>query len=147
MRGGECAQLLPSDFVFEAEIPHFNIQPGMLPEGFPKSHKNANLTLALPIPEPLLRLGLREFVVARSKKKKRLLFEIPILEGKPGNGIAKFWRHQFIRFGLHAPGRGTHGFRHTVAAQLRAAGSTDDEISLIEGRKPQTISGKYGVTQ
>ncbi|NMW32750.1 hypothetical protein HKD42_11820 [Altererythrobacter sp. RZ02] len=147
MRGGECAQLLPSDFVFDSDIPHFKIQPGNLPEGWPKRHKKDLQVLALPIPPQLLELGLREFVEARQKKKRRLLYEIRIAEKKRGDGMSKLWLRHFQRFGLHSEGRGSHVFRHTQASHLRAAGSSEDEISIVQGRAINSISSKYGVTQ
>lgn len=146
MRGGECAQLLPTDFVLDSDIPHFKIQPGKLPEGWPKRHKKDLQVLALPIPVQLLELGLGEFVEARRKKKRRLLYEIRIAEKKRGDGMSKLWLRHFQKFGLHSEGRGSHVFRHTQASHLRAAGSTEDEISLVQGRVIASISSKYGVT-
>ena len=39
LRAGDCAQLLPSDFLLDDEIPHLIIQPGTLPEGIAKRSK------------------------------------------------------------------------------------------------------------
>ncbi|WP_438727918.1 DUF6538 domain-containing protein [Parasphingorhabdus sp. DH2-15] len=144
MRGGECTQLLPSDFNFNTKIPYFEIQPGTLPDGRKKQHKNHLQTHAFPIPEELLKLGLKEFVDARSKKNRRLLFEFRLGTDRASDGSTKFWIRQLKKAGLHSAGRGTHVFRHTVVARLRSEGVSDEEIAFLQGRSSTTVTGNYG---
>lgn len=145
LRGGECAQLLASDFDFEADIPHLRLGPAILPGGRKRMLKDHLMDHAFPIPEELLALGLREFVEARSKKNKRLFYEFRLGTERASDGISKFWRRQFKRFGLHKPGRGTHVFRHTVTFHLRSAGLLDEQIGRLLGHSAKTVTGKtYG---
>lgn len=145
LRGGECAQLLASDFNFDAKIPHLRLGPTVLPCGRKRMLKDHLMNHAFPIPEELIELGLKEFVEKRAKKDRRLFFEFRLGSERASDGISKFWRRQFQRFGLHKPGRGTHVFRHTVSFHLRSAALLDEQIGRLIGHKSKSVTGKsYG---
>ena len=154
LRAGDCAQLLPSDFVLDDEIPHLIVRPGLLPEGVAKRSKfgiNEHYVPLLPI---LFDLGLREFVEARSKRMphKRLFDEISLGANRMSAGMSKFWQPYLEAFGLFKPGRATHVFRHTVANRLRDhAFSHNEEIGEVLGHKitdPKTkTTSEYGRSQ
>ena len=64
-RAGDIAQLLPSDFRLDDDVPHFIIQPGKLPDGTSKRSKFGPRTHKIPLHPALLELGIREFVTHR----------------------------------------------------------------------------------
>ncbi|MCB2074967.1 MAG: tyrosine-type recombinase/integrase [Novosphingobium sp.] len=149
MRAGDVAQLLPSDFRLDDDVPHLLIQPGKLPEGLPKRSKFGSRTHKVPLLPILFDLGLREFVERRAKRKpvRRLLHEIRLGQNRMSDGMTKFWTRYLDEVGLHSRGRGTHVFRHTVAARLRAAGVSDEDIGAVLGHQPNTVTAGYGGEQ
>ena len=116
LRAGDIAQLLPSDFRFNDEVPHFVIQPGKLPEGVNKRSKFGPRTHVVPLHPALLELGIREFVEGRAKQKpnRRLLYDLGLGEHRMSTGMTKFWSRFLHKFDLFRPGRATHVHRHTV---------------------------------
>lgn len=145
-RAGDIAQLLPSDFQFDDPVPHLIIQPGKLPEGVPKRSKFGVRTHKIPLHSKLLDLGIREFVQSRAKRDagKRLLFEISIGKNRMSDGLTKFWSKHLHEFGLFKPGRATHVHRHTMAARLRAAGVSNEDIGALLGHSDASVTAGYG---
>lgn len=148
-RAGDIAQLLPSDFQLDGVVPHFVIQPGKLPEGFSKRSKFGPRTHRIPLHPALLELGIREFVLGRAKKHsgKRLLFEIILGEHRMSTGMTKFWSRYMHEFDLFLPGRATHVHRHTMAARLRAAGASNEDIGALLGHSNRSVTAGYGGDQ
>lgn len=147
-RAGDIAQLLHSDFRFD-HPPHLIIQPGKLPEGFPKRSKFGARNHKVPLHPSLLELGIREFVEARAKRHpgKRLLFEIGLGEHRMSTGMTKFWVRYLHAFDLFRPGRATHVHRHTMAARLRAAGVSNEDIGAVLGHSDASVTAGYGGDQ
>lgn len=148
-RAGDIAQLLPSDFRLDDAVPHLIIQPGKLPEGVPKRSKFGPRTHKVPLHPALLELGLKEFVEARAKLHpgKRLLFEISIGKNRMSDGMTKFWSRYLHEFNLFKPGRATHVHRHTMAARLRAACVTNEDIGAVLGHSDGSVTAGYGGDQ
>lgn len=148
-RAGDIAQLLPSDFQFDDPVPHLIIQPGKLPEGIAKRSKFGARTHKVPMHPTLLELGIREFVESRAKRYpgKRLLFEISIGKNRMSDGLTKFWSKYLHEFGLFKSGRATHVHRHTMAARLRAAGVSNEDIGAVLGHSNSSVTAGYGGDQ
>ena len=148
-RAGDIAQLLPSDFQFDDDVPHFIIQPGRLPEGIPKRSKFGPRTHKIPIHPALLELGIRDFVQVREKRHpgKRLLFEINLGKNRMSDGMTKFWSKYLHRFELFKPGRATHVHRHTMAARLRDAHVSNEDIGAVLGHSDGSVTAGYGGDQ
>lgn len=148
-RAGDIAQLLPSDFRFDHAVPHLLIQPGKLPEGFPKRSKFGPRTHTVPLHPALLELGIRQFVEARAKRHagKRLLFEIGLGEHRMSTGMTKFWSRYLHAFGLFRPRRATHVHRHTITALLRAAGLSNEDSGAVLGHSDGSVTAGYGGDQ
>ena len=155
LRAGDCAQLLPSDIVFDDEVPHLVIQPGILPDGQPKRSKfGVNRIHRVPLLPILFDLGFREFVEARAKRKPpvRLFHEISLGRNRMSMGMTKFFQPYLETFGLFKPGRATHVFRHTLANRLRDhAFSSNEDIGAVLGHAkadPETKTTEdYGGVQ
>jgi integrase len=148
-RAGDIAQLLPSDFRFDEPVKHLIIQPGTLPEGFPKRSKFGPRTHTIPLHPSLLELGIREFVEARAKRHagKRLLFEIGLGGHRMSTGMTKFWSRYLHAFDLFRPGRATHVHRHTMTARLRAAGVSNEDSGAVLGHSDGSVTAGYGGDQ
>lgn len=147
MRGGEVSQLLPEDFLFDAEVPHLLVRKENERGERVKSVKNRSSVRAVPIAKDLLTLGLREFVTGRKSKRphERLLHEFPTgTGGKMSDGLSKFWRRQLKAFDLHKEGRALHVWRHTVTLHLRRRGVSDEDIGYLLGHKVQSETASYG---
>jgi integrase len=144
MRAGELSQLLPGDFVFDAEIPHVKIREEDDGGLKVKSTKNAASIRDVPLHPELLRLGLREFVKSRIRKP-RVFGEFRLgTRGRTADGMTRFWRDYLARFGLASEGRATHVFRHTLVACLRENGASDEDIGAFVGHSGRTITSAYG---
>lgn len=147
LRAGEFSQLLPSDFVFEADIPHLKVQTDDAAGVKTKSAKSTSSIRDVPLHPDLLRLGLREIVERRAKLKphERVFREFRLgADGRNSDGMTKFWGSYLKRIGLWKPGRSTHVFRHSFAACLRANEVGEDEIGALLGHAPQSVTGGYG---
>lgn len=147
MRGAEVSQLLPEDFVFDAEVPHLLVRKENEHGQKVKTVKSKSSARAVPIADDLLILGLRQFVQGRKAKRphQRLLHEFPTgSRGKKSDGLSKFWRRYITAFGLHKEGRALHVWRHTVTLHLRQQGVSDEEIGYLLGHKVQSETAKYG---
>lgn len=149
IRAGDCAQLLPTDFMLDDPVPHLAIRPGPLPEGGAKRSKFGPRTHLVPLVPDLFVLGLREFVEGRAKKKPkvRLLYEISLGGNRMSNGLTKFWKPYLERFGLYSWHRATHVFRHTVASHLRSAGVMNEDIGAVLGHSWTNQTAQYGGVQ
>jgi integrase len=153
MRAGDVAQLLPSDFKLDDEVPHLLIQPGMLPvDGIAKRSKFGPRSHAVPLLPVLFELGLREFITYRAKRYpgERLLRDVSLGAHRASTGMTKFWVSYLQRHGLHSRGRGTHVWRHTVAARLREAHVTNEDIGAVLGHAivdETATPGGYGGDQ
>ncbi|MCY1670182.1 hypothetical protein OVA07_04060 [Novosphingobium sp. SL115] len=152
MRAGDVVQLLPTDFVFDASVPHLIIQPGLLPEGKRKSSKFGQKKHIVPLHPSLLTLGLRQFVAGRTKQnpKRRLLYEIALGGNRQSAGMTKYWSAFLHEFKLYKSRRATHVHRHTVIALLRAAHVAGEDIAAIVGHYGsyrETMTERYGGPQ
>lgn len=147
IRAGELSQLLPSDFVFDAPVPHIKVREEDDKGTKTKSAKTAASIRDIPIAETLLILGLREFVERRAKiaPKDRVFGRFRLGgSGKLSEGMARFWGDYLRRFKLHKPGRGTHVMRHTVIARLRALDVAEEDIAATVGHERGTTTSRYG---
>lgn len=147
MRGAEVSQLLPEDFVFDAEVPHLLVRKENEHGAKVKTVKNKSSVRAVPIADDLLILGLRQFVQGRKSKRpnQRLLHEFPTgSRGKKSDGLSKFWRRYIDAFGLHKEGRALHVWRHTVTLHLRQRGVSDEDIGYLLGHRVQSETARYG---
>lgn len=149
LRAGELSQLLPSDFIFDVEVPHLRITDQEQSGGRAKRVKTAAAIRDVPLAPVLLQLGLREFVEAAAKRYSGRVFrEFRLGSGdRTSDGMTKFWGPYLKRFGLWKAGRSTHVFRHTVAHWLRANGVHDEDIGAILGHAGAGITAGYGGAQ
>ena len=146
-RAGELCQLLPGDFVFDDEVPHWKIRTEDADGKQTKAVKNLASIRDVPIHPRLMDLGLREFVEGRAKRfpKGRLFMELR--EGTGGRhsaGASRFFTDYLKTFNLHKPGRSTHVWRHTFTDCLRRNGIVNDDIGALLGHSPNTQTAKYG---
>ena len=58
--------------------------------------------------------------------------------------MTRFWGDYLKRFKLWKQGRATHVARHTVAANLRAHGLSDQEIGAVLGHASTSVTAGYG---
>ena len=147
LRAGELSQLLPTDFIFDAEIPHLKVQLEDGDGSKTKSAKTASSIRDVPLHPILLRLGLQEFVTARakSKPKERVFSEFRLgNNGRQSEGMTRFWGDYLQAVGLWSAGRATHVWRHTVVANLRANGVAEEDIAAWVGHSRGTQTQRYG---
>lgn len=147
---GELSQLLPSDFVFDAEVPHWKIRREDAEGRTTKSVKNTASVRDVPIHPRLLELGLREFVEERAKRfpNDRLLRELRLgTRGRHSAGASRFFADYLKKFGLHKEGRATHVWRHTVTDCLLRNSVAEEDIAAFVGHAPRSQTGKYGSGQ
>ena len=146
-RAGEITQLLPSDFHFDEPIPYVRVQEEDETGERTKSVKSAASIRDIPLVPLLLDLGLREFVDRRRalQPKARVFEQFRMgTRGKRSEGMVRFWGDYLRRYGLHKPGRGTHVWRHTVIANLRATGALEEDIQAVVGHDRKTVTSGYG---
>jgi integrase len=147
LRAGEFSQLLPSDFIFDADIPHLKVRQEDDAGSTVKSVKNTASVRDVPLSPVLLNLGLRQFVESRAKHhpKRRVFFEFRLgSRGRTSDGMTKFWGDYLRKVGLWKPGRATHVWRHTVVACLRANGVAEEDIAAFVGHTGQSVTSAYG---
>jgi integrase len=147
LRAGECSQLLPADFVFDADIPYLKVRQEDETGSAVKSVKNTASVRDVPLSPVLLNLGLRQFVEGRAKHhpKRRVFFEFRLgSRGRTSDGMTKFWGDYLRKVGLWKPGRATHVWRHTVVACLRANGVAEEDIAAFVGHTGQSVTSTYG---
>lgn len=147
LRAGEFTQLLPSDFVFDHEIPHLKVQEVDGSGEKVKSTKNLASIRDVPLAPDLLTLGLREYVERRAKRfpKDRVFSYFRTgTQGRKSDGMSKFWLAYLKLFGLWKPGRATHVMRHTIIARLRALEIAEEDISAFVGHSGKTMTSRYG---
>lgn len=147
LRAGELSQLLPEDFIFDAEIPHLKVRDVDGEGRRVKSTKNVASVRDVPLVPLLLQLGLREFVGQRREigPGTRVFREFrPGTKGRTSDGLTKFWAAYLRRFGLWKEGRSTHVFRHTVVACLRSNDVAMEDIAAFFGHSGRTVTASYG---
>jgi integrase len=145
LRAGELAQLLPSDFKFDAEVPHLRVSTTDDAGNVTKTTKTASSIRDVPIAPPLLELGLAEFVASRGGSKADRLFNgIRLGANRQSDGLTKFWTRYLKTFGLWKPGRSTHVWRHTLIACLRAMGAAEEDVAAFVGHSLRTVTSGYG---
>ena len=147
LRAGELSQLLPSDFVFDVDIPHLKVQREDADGAKTKFTKTASSIRDVPLHPHLLQLGLREFVTARAKvkPKERVFTEFRLgNNSRQSEGMTRFWGDYLKAAGLWSAGRATHVWRHTVVANLRANGVAEEDIAAWVGHSLGTQTQKYG---
>lgn len=147
LRAGELSQLLPGDFAFDADIPHLKVREIDDDGRRVKSTKNEASVRDVPLHDTLLKLGLREFVMERSKiaPKGRVFREFRLgTKGRKSDGLTKFWAAYLRKSELWREGRSTHVFRHTVIAFLRANDMPVEDIAAFVGHAGKTVTAGYG---
>jgi integrase len=147
MRAGELSQLLPGDFVFDADVPHVKVREEDERGKRVKSTKNAASVRDVPLAADLLELGLREFVEDRQTISGHgRIFRVFRLgtQGRVSDGLTKFWGNYLRKFGLWKPGRSTHVWRHTLVACLRQNDVSTEDIGAFVGHTQGTITASYG---
>lgn len=146
MRAGELAQLLVEDFVFDAVIPHLKVRRENKAGEAVKSVKNKNSVRDIPLAEPLLKLGLADFVAERAKfhPRERVFGDFTTGLARNSGGLTKFWSAYLKRVGLWKKGRAVHVWRHTVVDFLRANGLAIEDIAAIVGHGTDLMTEKYG---
>ena len=146
MRAGEIAQLLGSDFDFDAPVPVIHVRAEDSKGEQVKSAKTASSIRDVPISDILLALGLRQIVDQQTKGKDvRVFRDIKFgTKDRRSDGITKAWARLLKAHGLHKPGRSFHVFRHTATAALRRAGQPEEVIAAILGHAPANVTGSYG---
>jgi integrase len=147
LRAGEFTQLLPTDFVFDHEIPHLKVQEVDGNGDKVKSTKNLASIRDVPLAADLLTLGLREYVERQAKRfpKERVFSYFRTgNQGRRSDGMSRFWLDYLKLFGLWKPGRATHVMRHTIIARLRALEVAEEDISAFVGHSGKTMTSRYG---
>jgi integrase len=147
MRAGELSQLLASDFVFDADVPHLKVQLVDDKGEKVKSAKNKASIRDVPLHPDLLTLGLRQFVEWREKKypHDRVFWEFRLgSSGKYTDGITRFWKDYLVKFNLWKAGRATHVFRHTLVASLRRQDVAGEDIGAFVGHVGRSVTEGYG---
>lgn len=143
LRAGELAQLMPSDFVFDAPVPHLLVRE-ISDEGTAKTVKSASSVRAVPLHPTLIRLGLEDFVFSHAKRRPRTrVFEVFRLgQHRKSEGTTRWWGDYLQKHGLHKPGRSTHVWRHTFIRFLRDAGVAEEDIAALAGHSgPDSSEG------
>lgn len=149
LRAGELSQLRPSDFVFDAPIPHLLVRQTDEMGTALKSVKTPASIRSVPLHDNLLVLGLRQFVEGRAKRfpKDRLFREFRLgTKDRKSEGATRFWGDLLKKHGLWKRGRSTHVWRHSLVAFLREAGVANEDIGTVVGHAPTTQTAKYGQT-
>lgn len=147
LRGGELSQLLPDDFVFDAEIPHLKVREENESGVAVKTAKTAASVRDVPLAPILLTLGLKQFVEHRAEisATDRVLREFRLgTKGKKSDGLSKFWAGYLRKFSLWKEGRSTHVWRHTLIANLRGNGVAEEDIASLVGHSRGTVTAAYG---
>jgi len=147
MRAGELCQLLPTDFRFDADIPHLKVRKTDDSGKATKSVKNKTSVRDVPLHPDMITLGLRSFVERQAKLRPGERVFACFRLGGPGkftDGITQFSRRYLQALKLHAPGRANHVWRHTFVDRLRSAGCADEEIGALVGHSAGTMTSKYG---
>jgi integrase len=150
MRAGEIAQLQVGDFDFDGAIPLIHLREEGEGDGPRKKLKTQAAVRDVPISPVLLALGLQRHVakMAKGVGYPRVFPDVRLGSGdRRSDGLTKFFGRLLRQNGLHAPGRATHVFRHTVVAAMRRGGLTDEVIAGVVGQVPGTLTGRYGGTR
>lgn len=145
LRASELAQLLPSDFVFDGDLPHVKIRREDDEGNVVKTTKTEASVRNVPLHPILLQLGLREFVARQAKASKERVFR-SIARGthRSSTGLTKFWTKVLKGAGVWKPGRATHVWRHTVVACLRRNGVPEEDVAAVVGHSRQSVTAGYG---
>ena len=147
MRAGELAQLLPEDFIFDADVPHIKVRAEDDQGRVVKKTKNQASVRDIPASPVLLALGLREFIEQRRKAaiKGRVFVEFRLgTRGRTADGMTKFWSAFLKQNDLWVEGRATHVWRHTLIAFLRESGASEEDIAAVVGHSRNTATSGYG---
>lgn len=151
LRAGELCQLGPSDFDFEADIPHLKVREIGETGSKEKSVKNGSSIRDVPLHPRLLDLGLKEFVTERQKRwpGRRVFEEFRLGKHRKSEGATRFWGDYLKKFGFWKEGRSTHVWRHTVIACLRSNGVAVEDIASIVGHSGNdgTEGAAFGQTK
>jgi integrase len=133
--------------VLDGDLPHLKVRAEDASGQRVKTTKNAASVRDVPLAEPLLQLGLAEFVRDRAKisPTARVFREFrPGTQGRKSDGMTKFWSAYLRKFGLWKEGRATHVWRHTVIACLRANNVPAEDIAAFVGHSQGTVTEGYG---
>jgi len=147
MRAGEAAQLLPLDFKFDDAVPHIKVRETDDHGVRVKTLKTKASIRDVPIHPHLMELGLQQFVERRAKAypSRQVFWDFrPGADGRKSDGLTKFWGAYLRKHDLWKHGRATHVGRHTLAAFLRQALVSDDDIGAIIGHAARTMTSTYG---
>ncbi|WP_140628288.1 site-specific integrase [Methylibium rhizosphaerae] len=117
--------------------------------------KNANSVRHVPIPEPLIRLGLLDYVEHVRALGATALFPHRELnetrKDDPSKHVSRVFGLHLDDVGITAPEKVFHSFRHTVITRLHVHGTPVGDAELIVGHAAQDVhmrlssaSGQFG---
>lgn len=101
--------------------------------------KNAASCRTVPIHPRLIELGFLDLVAGRQEHER--LFDLQRRQGRYGFNASKWFTRQRAKLGIEAD---FHGYRHTVAEELRLAGGQSYAIAWLLGHSAQTMTDHYG---
>ncbi|MDT8878516.1 site-specific integrase [Halomonas saccharevitans] len=130
----ELAALAPGDVLQHGDIYHIDIHGR---DG--RQIKNAGSWRLVPIHSRLIELGLLDLVASRKENER--LFDVEPWQGRYGFKPSKWFTRQRAKLGI-APD--FHGYRHTVAEELRLRGGQGHAISWLLGHSAQSMTDHYG---
>lgn len=148
LRAGELAQLMPSDFVFDAPVPHLLVRVTS-DEGAQKTVKTTSSIRQVPLHPTLLELGLKTFVQTKAKRRPGMrVFDVFRLgTHRKSEGATRWWGDYLKKHGLHQQGRATHVWRHTFVRFLRDGGVAEEDIAALAGHVSGDLSDAFAHAQ
>lgn len=130
-RVNEIAQLRVADIETIEGIPGFHVRRG----AGDQSVKNKASRRFVPLAQPVIDAGFLTYVDQARRAGHVQLF--PDLPNSTGLGFGRQLSRQFSVYikqrGITAKGQGFHGFRHTFASRLDAAGASNAAIGALTG--------------
>lgn len=141
-RVNEVAQLRVDDVETVDGVPGFYIRAAAKGQ----SVKNKNSRRFVPLAQPVLAAGFLTYVEEAKAAGHAQLF--PNLPNSTGLGFGRQLSRQFSAYikglGIEEKGQGFHGFRHTLADRLDAAGASAAAIGALTGHAAgQTVLEKH----
>lgn len=130
-RVNEIGQLRVDDIDTIDGVPGFYVRSN----GPGQTVKNKQSRRFVPLAQPVLDAGFLTYVEEAKHAAQEQLF--PHLPNSTGLGYGRQLSRQFSVYiksrGITAKGQGFHGFRHTIASRLDAAGASASAISALTG--------------
>lgn len=130
----ELAALAPGDVLQHGGIHYLDIH------GRDGRHiKNAGSWRAVPLHSRLIELGFLDYVTSRHGQER--LFDVTAWKGRYGFRPSKWFTYHRQKLGISPD---FHGFRHTVAEELRLCGGQTHAISWLLGHSASNMTDHYG---